>query len=86
MLDKIQFEKILFLDIETVPQTYAYQDLDEKIRNEFEEKGVITVRNYAAPNAKSKFNLFELKSWEQMFLTTDKEKIAWKCEENGIEY
>ena len=29
MLDKIQLEKILFLDIETAPQTYKYSDLDE---------------------------------------------------------
>jgi len=30
MLQRIQFDKVLFLDIETVPQIYQYQDLDEK--------------------------------------------------------
>lgn len=30
MLSRIQFDKVLFLDIETVPQIYQYQDLDEK--------------------------------------------------------
>jgi alpha-ketoglutarate-dependent taurine dioxygenase len=64
----------------------VYQDMDPKIRAEFEQKGVMTVRNYSAPHAKSKFNLFELKSWAQMFMTEDKEAIAKKCIENGIEY
>lgn len=30
MLDKIKLEKILFLDIETVPETYRFDELDEK--------------------------------------------------------
>ena len=30
MLQRIQFDKVLFLDIETVPQIYQFQDLDEK--------------------------------------------------------
>lgn len=29
MLEKINLEKVLFLDIETVPQSYAYDELDE---------------------------------------------------------
>jgi hypothetical protein len=37
-MDAIQIEKILFLDIETVPQTYTYQDLDETARTLFEGK------------------------------------------------
>jgi len=31
-------EDILFLDIETVPQTYHYQDLDESLRHLFDQK------------------------------------------------
>lgn len=38
MLDKVPLEKILFLDIETVPQTYLYQDVDEKTQELFEAK------------------------------------------------
>lgn len=38
MLEKVKLEKILFLDIETVPQTYAYQDLDEKTKELFNQK------------------------------------------------
>ena len=37
-MDAIHIEKILFLDIETVPQTYNYQDLDEATRTLFEGK------------------------------------------------
>lgn len=37
-MDAIHIEKILFLDIETVPQTYHYQDLDEAARTLFEGK------------------------------------------------
>ncbi len=38
MLERIQFEKVLFLDIETVPQIYQYQDLDEKGQELFYSK------------------------------------------------
>ncbi|MBX7182579.1 MAG: TauD/TfdA family dioxygenase [Bacteroidia bacterium] len=62
----------------------VYNDLNPEIRAEFERKGVMTVRNYAGPGKKSRFNLFELKSWEQMFLTTNKAEVTKKCKENGI--
>ncbi|WP_107039674.1 3'-5' exonuclease [Brumimicrobium mesophilum] len=38
MLDKINLEKILFLDIETVPQVYDYHELDETTANLFQQK------------------------------------------------
>ena len=38
MLDKIQLENILFLDIETVPQTYLYDEVDETTKHLFEAK------------------------------------------------
>lgn len=53
MLTKVQVEKILFLDIETVPQTYSYQDLDEKTRELF--------------NAKTRFSQSEEKSFETLY-------------------
>ena len=54
MLSRIQFDKVLFLDIETVPQIYQYQDLDEKgqelfyAKNRFQvnpEKNIETIYN-----------------------------------------
>lgn len=38
MLENINIEKILFLDIETVPQIYKYQDLDEKTADLYNQK------------------------------------------------
>jgi hypothetical protein len=38
MIEKVQVENILFLDIETVPQTYIYEDLDEDTKHLFESK------------------------------------------------
>jgi DNA polymerase elongation subunit (family B) len=38
MLKDIKLERVLFLDIETVHQTYVYQDLDEKTRELFNQK------------------------------------------------
>ena len=38
MLKDIKLERVLFLDIETVPQTYVYQDLDEKTKELFNQK------------------------------------------------
>lgn len=38
MLEKVRLERMLFLDIETVPQEYAYEKLDDKTRELFEAK------------------------------------------------
>jgi len=38
MLEKVQMEKVLFLDIETVPQVYDYADVEEKSRELFQAK------------------------------------------------
>ncbi len=61
----------------------VYQDLDPKIREEFERKGVKHIRNYSSPNNKSTAG-FQLKSWLDMFHTTDKSVIEKKCAENDI--
>ena len=53
MSKQIQFEKILFLDIETVPQAYAFEQLDEKSKALFE--------------AKNRFQMSPDKSIEQIF-------------------
>jgi len=38
MLEKVQLEKILFLDIETVPQVYQYKDVEVDAKKLFEAK------------------------------------------------
>ena len=44
MLKKVQLDKVLFLDIETVPQVYQFQDLDEKPKELFETINLIKKR------------------------------------------
>lgn len=53
MNQQLQLEKILFLDIETVPQAYAFAQLDQKARALFE--------------AKNRFQLSAEKTIEQIF-------------------
>ncbi len=53
MIKQIQYEKILFLDIETVPQVFNYDTLDDKSKILFE--------------AKNRFQISEEKSIEQIF-------------------
>ncbi|MDB5226611.1 MAG: Taurine catabolism dioxygenase TauD/TfdA [Bacteroidota bacterium] len=61
----------------------VYEELDPTIRDEFEFKGVKHIRNYSAPDDTSK-NAFQLKKWNEMFLTTDKSIIEKKCADNDI--
>lgn len=61
----------------------VYNDLDPKIRSEFEQKGIKHIRNYASPK-NTKKDAFELKKWSEMFLTDDKTLIEKKCAEHDI--
>ena len=38
MLESVKIEKVLFLDIETVPQVYKFKDLDEKTADLYQQK------------------------------------------------
>jgi predicted PolB exonuclease-like 3'-5' exonuclease len=53
MSQQTPLDKILFLDIETVPQTYQYEHLDEKTKELF--------------NAKNRFLQTEVKSFEMLY-------------------
>ena len=53
MLEKVPLEKVLFLDIETVPQTYQFPDLEEDAKHLFE--------------LKTRFQQNEDKSFEQLY-------------------
>lgn len=62
----------------------VYNDLDPKIRKEFEDKGVTMIRNYSGPGQKGK-SVKQLKPWQDMFLTTDKKKVEEICKEHELE-
>ena len=64
----------------------VYQQLNPKIREELDKKGLITVRNYSGLGSKSRFNLFELKKWNEIFQTTDKTEVERQCIAQEIEY
>lgn len=64
----------------------VYADMDPKIREEFDRKGVLTVRNYSGLESGYKFNLFELKKWNEIFNTTDKAEVEKQCKEQEIEF
>lgn len=58
--------------------------MDASIRSEFENKGVISIRNYSGIDDKSFFNFTQLKRWDQMFLTADRKMVEEKCKEWDI--
>ena len=49
MLDNLRLDKVLFLDIETVPQTYNYNDLDERGKYLWEKKNAWQLKDGGAP-------------------------------------
>jgi len=60
-------------------------DLDPALVRRFESKGIRIVRNYAGADSASRFNPFQLKRWDEMFLTTDRNAVEAKCREEGFE-
>ena len=45
MLEKVQLDKVLFLDIETVPQVYQFNTLDEKSKKKQRLLFIEKIRN-----------------------------------------
>lgn len=65
----------------------VYRQLDSNIRAKLEQKGLMTVRNYSGLDVKkSRFNLFELKKWNEIFQTTDRAEVERQCKEQEIEF
>jgi hypothetical protein len=63
----------------------VWRDLDPDVRQRFENGGIRIIRNYAGPGGGSKLDLWQLKRWDEMFLTTDKAAVEAKCREEGFE-
>jgi len=49
MLDQLNLSKVLFLDIETVPQTYNYNDLDDSTKYLWEKKNAYHLKDGGSP-------------------------------------
>lgn len=64
----------------------VWRDLDPVVRARFEARGVRNVRNYCGPGGGSRFDLWKLKPWHDMFRTTDRARVEALCRENGFEF
>jgi alpha-ketoglutarate-dependent taurine dioxygenase len=62
----------------------VYQDLDPEVRRRFEEGGIRIVRNYAGPGGGSRFDLWKLKRWDEMFCSADRAEVEQKCRAEGF--
>lgn len=63
----------------------VWRDLDPAVRERFVRGGVRIVRNYSGPGGGGRFDLWQLKRWDEMFLTSDKAAVEAKCREEGFE-
>lgn len=62
----------------------VYADLDPTVRQRFDERGVRIIRNYSGPDGGSRLDLWHLKRWDEMFQTTDRQKIEATCRQNDF--
>lgn len=61
------------------------RDIDPSVRRRFEERGLRIVRNYSGPSGGGRFDLWKLKRWDEMFLTTDRNAVDARCRAEGFE-
>ena len=61
------------------------RDLAPLVRKRFEERGVRNIRNYCGPEGGSRFDLWKLKRWDEMFRTTDRAVVERICREHQFE-
>ena len=61
------------------------RDVDPRIRRQLEARGLRIVRNYAGPGGGGRFDLWKLKRWDEMFLSTDRRVVEAKCRAEGFE-
>lgn len=62
----------------------VWNDLDPDVRDRFVKRGLRIVRNYAAPDAPAGDQM-QLKAWDEMFQSRDKQVVEAKCREEGFE-
>lgn len=59
--------------------------LDPELVKRWEDKGLRIVRNYSGPGDGGRFDLWKLKRWDEMFLTTDRAAVEARCRAEGFE-
>lgn len=63
----------------------VYSQMDLKIRDEFEQKGVKLIRNYTGPKSKAANDFYQLKKWDELFKTTDRAEVEAEALKNELE-
>ena len=58
--------------------------LDPAVRGRFERGGVRIIRSYGGPSGAGKFDLWQLKRWDEIFQTTDRAVVEAKCAAQGV--
>ncbi len=61
------------------------QKMDAQVKKSFWDKGIRNVRNYESPDKKSGLNLWQLKPWDQLFMTRDKSEVEDIAANNGLD-
>lgn len=61
------------------------RDLDPDVRERFRQRGVRNVRRYAGPAQRRTFDPWQLKRWDEMFGTEDREAVERKARAQGQE-
>lgn len=62
----------------------VWQQMDADVKERFKSKGMKNVRNYSAPNTPAGDEM-QLKSWDEMFQSTDRSVVEKKCQEEGFD-
>ncbi len=63
----------------------VWRDLAPAVRERFAERGITNVRNYAGPQGGSRFDLWKLKRWDEMFNTRDRAEAERLAAKNGFD-
>ncbi len=63
----------------------VWRDVAPEVRDRFEKRGIRIVRNYTGAEGGGRFDLFQLKRWDEMFLTTDRRAVEAVCAREGFE-
>jgi hypothetical protein len=63
----------------------VYRQMDDDVLQRFVDGGIQIIRNYSGPETPDGFDLWELKRWDDIFGTTDRDVVEEKCAEQGFE-
>ncbi len=63
----------------------VWRDMNPAVRDRFVQGGIRVVRNYSGPSGGSRFELSQLKRWDEMFRTTDRAEVERQCRQENME-